>query len=110
MIDKKKLLQLEKDYEIGFSEIVKYYTLLMNIPCVQRGGEDRCLECLETLIQDRVSVDFKQKETAQFGVIDEYKSFDYSMSDALYRIYEEESLPFLCEEYKEALGYSDFSL
>ena len=101
-IDKNKLLQLGDDYEVSFSLVMHYYTLLMDIPCVQRGGEDRFLECLETLIQSRITAEFKdeEQETIKNGY-DEYMSFEYSLSDALYRIYEDEALDYLCDEYKE---------
>ena len=109
-IDREKILQLDSEYEIGFSTIMKYYTTLISIPCVQKEGEDKCFECLETLIQDRISSDFMQKEYEKNGYSGEYKSFDYSLSDALYRIYEEEAIPYLSTEYIEEHDLHEKSL
>jgi hypothetical protein len=89
---------------------MKYYTMLISIPCVQEKGEDRCFECLETLIQDRISSDFLQEQYEQNGYTGEYKSFEYSLSDALYRIYEEDALPYLSNEYKEQHDIHEKSL
>lgn len=106
MIDEEKLLELENEYEMSFSEIMKYYTSLKSIPCVERGSEESFMDCLETLIQDRVSDSFKKEQMLNSGlnenyVMDAQKSLEYSISDALYRVYEDEAIPYLTEEYKQ---------
>ncbi len=106
MIDREKLLELESEYEIGFSEILKYYTALKSIPCVERGSEENFSDCLETLIQDRISNSFKKEQMLnnrfdEKNIMFTQKSLEYSISDALYRIYDEDAIPYLTEEYKQ---------
>lgn len=109
-IDKDRLLELESEYEISFSTIMRYYTLLMSIPCVKERDEEQLYLCLETLIQDRVTTEFKQEEMNRNGETGVYKSLEYSVSDALYRIYEDEAIPYLCDEYKAERNLSSMSL
>lgn len=105
-IDSEKLLELEEEYEIGFTELMNYYIALKDIPCVQKGDENSLLDCLHLLIQDRISNEFNQEEMKKRGdnqenLDYENKPLEYSVSDALYRIYEDEAIPYLTEQYKE---------
>ncbi len=105
MLDEEKLLELKNEYEISFSNLLKYYTALKSIPCVERGSEELFADCLETLIQDRVSNSFKREQMLNSGynvkeISYASKRLDYSISDALYRIYDEEAIPYLTEQYK----------
>ena len=106
-IEQEKLLELESEYQVSFSTIMYYYTVLLETPCVQRNGDELLVDCLETLIQSRISAEFKQKQYENQG---EYMSFEYSLSDALYRVYDEEAIPYLCEEYKEEKGLGTLDL
>lgn len=100
MLDEEVLLELESEYEISFSTIMKYYTILKDIPCVTGGSEYNLRECLELLIQDRISNSFIIKEQDnKKDALKVQKSLEYSISSALYEIYEEKSIPYLCDEF-----------
>jgi hypothetical protein len=111
MIDKEELLELEREYGISFSQIMKYYTILKDIPCVANGSEENFRECLEIVIQDRVSNSFivGQKEFKD-DVMRVNKSLDYSISYALYYIYDEEAIPYLSEEFKNERDLNESQL
>ena len=95
MVDEEKLLELESQYEIGFSELMQYYTMLLQIPCVQEEGDEKLYYCLEALAQSRITNEIKEREHGGM----EYMSLEYSISDALYKTYGERAIPYLCEEY-----------
>jgi hypothetical protein len=98
-IDKDKILELESDYGISFSEIVRYYVTLLQFPCVNSNSEEKLYDCLETLVQDRSSTQIA--EDSGFPDADDQKSFEQSVSDALKRVYEEEAIPYLNSYYSQ---------
>ena len=100
ILDREDLLKLETEYGVGFSTVIKCYTSLISVPCVECEGKNKLFSCLELLIQSGINNNFKQKEMEQSEESNDSKSFEYSLSDALYRIYEDDSLPYLCDEYK----------
>lgn len=95
-IDKEKLKELAEEYEFSLNYISKLANLLMTYDCVKEGADDQFYECLELLIQDRLSAG-----TVKQSIYDDPKSLDYSLSDALYRVYDEKAIPNLSIDYIE---------
>ena len=93
------LKRMAVDYGYDLNKIKLYLSVLEVCPCVIKGTEEQKMECLETLVSDRSSEELIEEMTRK----EEYKpkSFEYSLSDALYRIYQEKAMPYLSREYLE---------
>lgn len=94
-------------YEYQFPKVIilKYYELIKDYPCVVKSNKQNLIDCLYLIVQDRVSMNYIVSLYDGTFPIDEfkrekYKSLKYSISDALYRIYDEEAIPDLCDKYK----------
>lgn len=82
---------IAEETNVSKRHVQKYYDILNEIPCVCNGGRIQLLNCLYILIN--LKKNNKENE-----------SFDYLLSDALYKIYKEDSLPFLSSYYKSKLN------
>lgn len=91
-IEIEKINNLAKEYEFRVATIEGYYETLMLYPFVQNDTSDKKWECLETIVQDR----FSQKT---FPDTDIRRSLADTISDSLYRIYEDEAIHYLNEEF-----------
>ena len=96
-VSDEKLKTIAEEYGTTMSHIIRYYNLLRHYPCVINNDEELFYECLQTLIQDRISETFQSQEKDFFDT----KSLDYSISDALYRVYQDEAIPYLDAKYVE---------
>lgn len=67
----------------------RYYSYLNKIPCVDKKDRHNFLNCLYLLIQNR-----KNGETQEFHI-----PFEYSLSDALYKVYKDEAIDYLYPTY-----------
>ena len=84
------------------------------MPCVANGDEEQLLGCLETIIAGlRTNEQEIEFQKSKYGNdVDEYMDKDkivpkeYIVSDALYRTYDEQAIPFLSDEYAELKGIS----
>jgi hypothetical protein len=92
------LKRMATEYEYDLKKIEQYLTVLEVCPCVIKGTEEEKMECLETLVSDRSSEELIREISKEDYVP---KSFEYSFSDALYRVYQESAMPYLAKEYLE---------
>lgn len=85
--------RLSTDYGFTTSKIKHYYSLLSNYPFVTEDNDEKALECLEMVVQDRIS------NTVENEISQLKRSVHDSVEEALYRIYEEKSIGFLSEQF-----------
>ena len=97
------LEELANEYEIPLEKVKLYYNMLLEIPCVMSYDVDMLYECLVNIIQDVKTSEFVEEEKEKMGAFvgKEAKTLNYSISDALYRTYGDEAIPYLSEEYIE---------
>lgn len=101
MVDvEEKLAELAADYDVDKEKVRIYYNAIKTIPCTNIGDEDNVFECLERVLQDVASNDFIRNTRNGSGKgRPKPKSLEYSISSALYEVYAELSVPFLCEDF-----------
>jgi len=99
-IEKEVLQSLVENNDAALNHVTKYYNLTKDIPLIASRSEEEYLEFLELLIQDRISEDFQAKEKKIFDYSP--KRLDYSISDALYKVYGDDAMPYLTKEYIES--------
>lgn len=102
-----ELREIAYEYDFPISDIMEYYERIRNYPCVLNRDEQSLIDCLYLIVQDRVSISYI---ISQYNPIvdgdfeqfkkEKYKSLEYSISDALYRIYDEAAINNLSEQYK----------
>ena len=97
-IEKEVLEELAQNYNTTINHVSRFYNMTKDIPVVLGKSEDEYLEFLELLIQDRTS-EVLVNEIRKGGY--DPKTLDYSISDALYRVYGDDALDYLSDEYKE---------
>lgn len=105
------LQEIAEEYEFPISNILEYYETIKDYHCVLTMDEQYLIDCLNLIVQDRVSMSYiiSQYDPTRDGSfekykLENYKSLEYSISDGLYRIYEEKAIPYLSEEYKYING------
>ena len=98
-----ELQEMSVEYGISLPRIQKYYDMISRMPFVKDYGEDLLLECVENIVQDMTTNDFKSEEARKVGKVNERKpkNLNYSISDSLFRTYGEVALPYLDPEYVE---------
>lgn len=94
-IEREKISNLAEEYEFRKSTIEGYYETIMLYPFVQNGTVDKKWECLETIVQDR----FSQKEFDASSNPAFRRSLTDTICDSLYRVYEDEAIHYLNEEF-----------
>ena len=102
-----ELREISYEYDFPLYKIVKYYHMIKNCPCVLERDEQSLIDCLYLIVQDRTSIyyiiaQYNPKVDGTFEQFkkEKYKSLEYSISDALYRIYDEAAIDNLSEQYK----------
>ena len=103
-IDFNDLQEIAYEYDFPIGNIVDYYERIKNYPFVLARDEQSLIDCLYLIVQDRVSNSFiisQYDGSYPFKdyLHDNYKSVEDSINDALYRIYDEEAIPYLSEKY-----------
>ena len=96
-----RIQELSEDYELDESKINEYYELLTEYPFFSPDEEG--IYCLELVCQSRanVSEEFKAEDKPK----KEYRhTVEYSINDAIYSTYEEASIPYLSDSYRENKG------
>lgn len=86
-IDENKLNVLAEENNITLEKAKRYYAILNEIPCVNLDNKTHSLNCLYLLIY----LLHNNKEN---------NTFDYLLSDSLYKTYGELAYPYLDDEYK----------
>lgn len=104
-IELRELQEIAYEYDFPISDIVDYYETIKNYPCVLAKDEQSLIDCLYLIVQDRVSNSYIISRWDGNGSFQEYikyncKPLSYSISDALYRVYEDYAIPNLSEQYK----------
>lgn len=113
-LKKDQLEALANKYDFDLKELMEYYDEISKMPCVANGDEEQLLGCLETIIAGlRTNEQEIEFQKSKYGNdVDEYMDKDkivpkeYIVSDALYRTYDEQAIPFLSDEYAELKGIS----
>ena len=95
-IDDERLEELANECDTSLAHVKRLYNLIKDIPCVFMKDDETFLRCLQTLISDRISQTFIQSQSRDY---DKRKDLRYSISDALYRYYEDDAIPYLSETY-----------
>lgn len=105
------LQEIAEEYEFPISNILEYYEAIKDYHCVIAMDEQYLIDCLNLIVQDRASMSYiiSQYDPSSDLSFEEYKqekykSLEYSISDGLYRIYEEKAIPYLSKEYKYING------
>lgn len=105
------LQEIATENDFPISTVIEYYEMIRNYHCVITMDEQYLIDCLYFIVQDRVSMSYiiSQYNPTRDGSfenykLENYKSLEYSISDGLYRIYEEKAIPYLSEEYKYING------
>lgn len=106
-VELEELQEIAYEYDFPLHKIVKYYEMIKNYPCVLERDEQSLIDCLYLIVQDRTSIYYilSQYNPKIDGTFEEfkkekYKSLEYSISDALYRTYDEAAIDNLSEQYK----------
>ena len=112
-IEINKLKEIAVEYfDVGDEEKLKNdwidfmycYHRMRNCPCVEARDIGSLIDSLYLVASDIASNDFFKTTEDRFGnkfynYEEKYKSLDYIVDDALYRIYEENAIPSLSEQY-----------
>lgn len=88
----KKVNELAEEYEFSKSTIQKYCHTLYLYPFVLDDEPEKLLECLEMIVQDRVS----------HKIIDDgslRRTVNETICDCVYRVYGDKSIHFLNESF-----------
>ena len=86
-IDENKFKVIAEETNITSNLAKKYYAILNDVPCVSLDDKTHSLNCLYLLVY------LLQNNK-------ENNSFDYLISDSLYKTYGEIAYPYLDDEYK----------
>lgn len=115
-LEKDQLETLAKEYDFDLNELMEYYDEISKIPCVVNGDDELLLRCLETIVSglktNDQEIEFQKLQPGNrendkpFIDTDKLVSKEYIISDALYRTYDDEAIPFLSDEYAELKGIS----
>ena len=94
----------EEKLNNNWNDFMYCYEKIRNCPCVMAKDTGSLIDCLYLIASDIASDDFFKTTEDQYGnkfynYADKHKSLDYMISDALYRIYDEYSIPSLSEKY-----------
>ena len=79
---------------ISLNKVNKYYDSIKDIPCINQDDKMHSLNCLCLLISL-----MKNKNN---------QSFNYILSDALYKTYREDALPYITDEYEMQLKKKNY--
>ena len=94
-LTEEQLLEIAYTEDFDLKKVKEYYNSIKNIPCVQARDDESLYDCLTLIIQERVSYSFI---TENKGSINR-KSVKESICEALTRVYEDEAMPYLTDEY-----------
>lgn len=97
-LEREELEFLASEYESKIETVMKYYEILKEVPCVINHERELFLECLETLIQERKSEKMLGETKSQTS--EKYQTLEFSVSDSLFRVYGDDAVPYLSEEYR----------
>ena len=92
-IEREKIKDLAEEYEFKVKTIKRYYETIMMYPFVKNDTSNKKWECLEMIVQDR----YTQKTF--YNNADAKRSLSDTICDSLYRVYDEESVDYLNEEF-----------
>jgi len=98
-MEEERLEQIAEEYDISISRVKSYYEILKKYPVVESYNEELLFECLEEVVQDMSTNEFIIEDTDKFTHEDKIKPLKYSISDALYRTYGDDAVPYLDETY-----------
>lgn len=94
--------ELKEDYNVTLDFIKDIYDLLKEKPFISEE-DDRIFECLEMIVQDESEKNNRLDTIKELGenhiTMASPKSLQYSINDALYRVYGEEIIDYLDKEY-----------
>ena len=94
----------EEKLKNNWNDVMYCYEKIRYCPCVMAKDTGSLIDCLYLIASDIASDDFFKITEDSYGnkfynYEEKHKSLDYMVSDALYRIYDEYSIPNLAEEY-----------
>lgn len=98
---KEKIDELSTSYNISKRRIIKYYKELSEYECFD---EIFGFDCLELVCQQLVTLEFERDRKIKDNekIETDYQStLDYIYNNSIYRIYGDDSIPFLNDKYKD---------
>ena len=100
-MDNERIEELLNDYNVSKETINTYYKLLSKYDFVNLDDESfyDCLELIISDISDKNNISDKRKEDKNYN--SHGKSSSYIVADALYRVYGDEAVKYLDENYFE---------
>ncbi len=98
MVDEEVINELSQTYGIGASTIKKYCETLLTYPIVRSEDDSFLHECLEILVSDRANQSFSD---------DSKNDYLYTVEKCLYRIYGDDCIPYLSDNFKSKNGIED---
>lgn len=95
----------EEKLQNDWKEFMYCYDIIKNCPCVKAKDTESLIDCLYLVASDIASNDFFRTTKDNYGnkfynYLEKHKSQEYIISDALYRIYDEEAISNLSNEYR----------
>ena len=94
MFDQEKIKEYADEYAVGQQTIQKYCETLLSYPFIIGGEDEYFFECLETILIERP----KEQDN-----VDYFKTIE----KCIYRIYGDDSIPYLSDEFKQNNGLED---
>ena len=91
--EKNFVKELSERYDYAESSVRKILAILKEYPCIVNGEQEKLFECLEEIVADR-STDRKLKD---------------SIEEMVFRVYGEESINYLSDNYKDSRGIDPLS-
>ncbi len=97
MIEEETLKDLATEYGIGIETIKEFCDTLLTYPCVLNGDDEYLYECLEILVSERSNLSLSDNASSKNNLLK-------SVEKCVYRIYGEDSIPYLSDSFKEENG------
>ena len=99
-VDTEELKAISDNYEIPFKTVMDVYLRLKEIPCVETKDEFMLAECVERVVQGLCTNDLLKKYAMETNIHTlDHTTMEHNISDALFHIYGDESIPYLDEKY-----------
>ena len=94
----------EDIFKNNYDQFIIGYNYIKNCNCVKGRNAESLIDCLYFIASDIASNEFFKTTTDCYGnefdnYQEKHKSLEYIVSDALYRIYDEDAIPNLSEQY-----------